>query len=44
MLLLANIGLGSFWEKNLGVHVVIIWSNQDNISFMNVLDLIAIET
>ena len=43
-LLLVNTGLGSSWEKNLGVHAVVIWLNQDNISFMNVLDLMTIGT
>ena len=41
MLLLANIGLGSSWGKNLGVHAVITWSNQDNIFFTIVLDSMA---
>ena len=41
MLLLANIGLGSSWGKNLGVHAVITRLNQDNIFFMNVSDSMA---
>ena len=37
----ANIGLGSSRGKNLSIYVVIIQSNQDNIFFMNVSDLMA---
>ena len=41
MLLLANIGLDSSQEKNLGVHAVIIRLNQDDIFSIIVSDLMA---